>query len=108
MMVSRVVIMHMGDDYVGHILVGYTDDPQALFDGADECAPALPCLLGVEAGVDDDGMARTHYGPDEVIQGHRPVVSVPAQEVVSGCPLQVRVPDGENFVFDGHGVRLPD
>jgi hypothetical protein len=101
-MVSRMIVMHVRDDHVGYLRVRYAYGLESCIDGSHERAPALPGLLRVEAGVDDDRVARAHYGPDKVIQGHGPVVRVAAQEVVRGGTVQVRVPDGEYFVFDGH------
>ena len=101
-MVSRVVVVHVRDDHIGHLRVRDAYNAQAIVDGPYERAPALLCLLCVESGIDDDGMARAHDGPDKVIQGHGPVVRIAAQEVVSGGPFQVRVPDGEYCVFNGH------
>jgi hypothetical protein len=107
-MVSRMVVMHVRDDHVGHLRVRYAYHLETRIDGSNERAPALPGLLRVESCVDDDRVARAHYGPDKVIQGHGHVVRIPAKEVVGGSPFQVRVPDGEYFGVGAHWGRLPD
>ena len=101
-MISGVVVMHVSDDDIRHLLVRYSDRPQAFIHGTYQGAPALLRLLRVESGIDDYGVVRGHYRPDEVVQGHGSVVGIAAQEVVAGGTLEVRVADCENLVVDTH------
>jgi hypothetical protein len=100
-----VVIMHVSDDDIRHLLVRYSYRPQAFIHGTYQGASALLRLLRVESGIDDYGVVPGHYRPDEVVQGHGPVVGITAQEVVGGGALEVRVADSENLVVDAHGDR---
>jgi hypothetical protein len=102
-MISGVVVMHVRDDDIRHLRVRDPDRPQALIHRAYQGAPALLRLLRVESGVDDYGALRSHYRPDEVVQGHGSVVGIAAQEVVAGGTLEMRVADCENLVVDTHG-----
>ena len=95
--------MHVRDDDVRHLRVRYSYRPQAVIHWTYQGAPALLRLLRVESGIDDYGALWSHYRPDEVVQGHGPVVRVAAQEVEGGGALEVRVADSENFVVDAHG-----
>ena len=97
--------MHVSDDDIRHLLVRYSYHPQAFIHGTYQDASALLRLLRAESGIDDYGVVRGHYRPDEVVQGHGPVVGVAAQEVVRGGALEVRIADSENLVVDAHGDR---
>ena len=104
-MISGVVVMHVSDDDIRHLLVRYSYRPQAFIHGTYQGASALLRLLRAESGIDDYGAVRTHYGPDEVVQRHGSVMRVAAQEVVGGSALEMCVADSENLVVDAHGDR---
>jgi hypothetical protein len=106
--ISGVVVMHVSDDDIRHLLVLYAYRPQAFIHGTYQGASALLCLFRAESGIDDEAVLRANDGPDEIVQGHGPVVGIAAQEVMGGSALEVRVADSKYLVVDAQGIVLPD
>ena len=64
--------------------------------------PRRRAVVLVESGVDQDRALGVDDRPDVVVQGHRPVVLIAAEEIVPGGALEVGVADGEDFVGGDH------
>src|SRR5262249_54376389 len=58
-----------------------------------------------EAGVHDDLAAVAANEPNEIIQRHRPVVRIAADEVLRGTPVVMGVFEGVNLVLLLHAMR---
>ena len=81
---------------------GNANGAETVRDRADDRAAAAPCRLLVESGVDQDRALGIDDRPDVVVQGHRPVVLIAAEEIMPGGALEVGVADGEDFVGGDH------
>ena len=81
---------------------GNANGAETVGDRADDRAAAAPCRVLVESRVDQDRALGVDDGPNVIVQRHRPVVLVAAQEIVSGGTLEVGVADGEDFVGGDH------
>ena len=96
-----MVVVHVGDDHVGDLARIDPDGAQAVPGAAQKLALAPLGHLRVEAGVEDEGRVAAHDRPDEIVQRHRAVVRVAADEVLAGAPIVTCVADRVELV----GVR---
>ncbi len=101
-MISRMIVMHVRDHDMLDPVRGNANGAETVRDRADDRAAAAPCRVLIESGVDQDRALVVDDGPDVVVQRHRPVVLVAAQEIVPGGALEVGIADGEDFVGGDH------
>ncbi len=104
--IAGMVVVHVGDDYVLDLRRIDTEPCEAVGGRAQQFAPAQPCLLGAEAGIDYERAAAAAHRPDEIIERHRRIVRIATEEVLSGTAVVPRIADGVDFVERrfGHGL----
>ena len=107
--VADVIVVEVGEDHERDLLAVYARVPETLGGTAKVIPPAPGGHLGVEAGVDHDGVVFGHGCPDEVVHGHGNVVRIVAVEVLAASCLAGRVPDGVDLeVRSLERHRAPD
>src|SRR3712207_4892810 len=105
--VADVVVVEVGEDHERNPPAVHPQLPEALGGTAKVLTPAPGGHLGVETGVDHDGVLVGDGDPDEVVHGHRNVVRILAVEVLAAARLAGRVPDGvylEKRPLELHGA----
>ena len=95
--VPRVVVVHVSDDHILHGAGIDAEGCQAVRHGLHDLPAALAGGLRAEPGVDQDRPAAALDHPHVVVERHRHVVLVAADEVVPRAPVEVRVADGRDF-----------
>ena len=96
--IADMVVMQVRDDDVLHLRRVDAEQLQAARGTAQMLATALGGHGGGEAGVDDDLAALAADQPDEVVERHRPVVRITADEVFRRAPIVMRVLERVNLV----------
>src|SRR5260370_11596127 len=96
--IAGVVVMHVRDDHVGHLRRVDADRPQALGRRPQRLAPAPARALRIEAGIDHIGLSGADDRPDVIVERHRAVVRVAADEIRAREPLVPAIADRENLV----------
>jgi hypothetical protein len=99
--VADVVVMQMGDHDIGDFFCLRPQHSQPLCRTPDVLAAALRRHRRGKAGVDHDLAARAADQPHEIVERHRAVVRVAADEVLGGAPRVVRVLDRVDLVLGG-------
>ncbi len=102
--VSRVIVVHVRDDDILHVLHLHTDGGEPLGDGAQERSPAPRRGGGIKAGVDDDGALVSLDHPHVVVQRHGLRMIIAAQKIQITAPLQMAVADSVDAM--AHVCRL--
>jgi hypothetical protein len=104
--VSAMVVVHVGDDDVLDLLGLDADRLQPHGGGAQVLALALGAHLRGEAGVEDEAAILALDRPDEIVERHRHVVLVAADEILRRMAEEMRVFDGVDFIDRqlGHAV----
>jgi hypothetical protein len=96
--VADVIVMEMGDD---DILYGFRfrpEKPQARGWTANVITAALRRNRRRKAGVDDHLAAAAADQPDEIVERHRAVVRITADEVLRPAPRVMRILDRVDLV----------
>jgi hypothetical protein len=90
--------MHVGDDHVPNLGGIDADRPQAVGRSPERLPTALARAFRVEPGVDHVGLAGADDCPDVIVERHRPVVRVAADEIRTGEPIVPAVADRIDLV----------
>lgn len=94
-----MVVMHVSDNDVLDRVRVDTDALEALAGRSQELAPAPRAHRLIEAGIDNERSAIPSNDPDKVVERHRPIMRVAAEEVfLTRCRRVVRIADSVNFV----------
>src|SRR5260370_14885732 len=96
--IAGVVVMHVRDDHVGPLRGADADRRQALGRRRQRRAPAPARALRIEAVIDHIGLSGADDRPDVIVERHRAVVRVAADEIRAREPLVPAVADRENLV----------
>ena len=105
--VARMVIVHVRDHDILHVLRLHPDGGKARGDRAQQRAAALRSSGRRKAGVDHEG---TFGGPDDpyvVIQRHGLRVVIAAQEIQVAEPIEVAVADGVDAIRHAEARKPP-
>ena len=81
MMIPRVVVMHVSDDDIRHLRVRYADRPQAFVHRTYQGRPRCFACSASNPVSTTMVLLRSHDRPDEVVQGHGPVVESPPRKL---------------------------
>ncbi len=110
--VADVVVVQVRDHHVLHLRRVHAEQPQPLGRAAQVVPRALERHGFREAGVHHHFAAFAADQPHEVVERHRPVVRIAADEILRRAPRMVRVLDGVDLVgahdsFTRANLRLP-
>ena len=102
--IAGVVIVQVGDDHVANRAGGHAEIRQRVDRIERELARARLCLLGIEAGVDQDVAAGASDQPDEIIQVlRRSLVRIGDQKIqMGGARRHRRIAQRVDFVGISH------
>jgi hypothetical protein len=96
---ADVVIMHVGQDHVGHGIAIDADQCQRLGRAAQMPPPPRRRDFGSKSGVDDEAVLRSNRHPDEIVHRHRAIVRIAADEVVGAPRITLGIADRVELVF---------
>ena len=85
--IADMVVVHVRHDHVVDLRRVDAEQLQAVAGRAQIFALALPRLLGGEAQVHDPGLACADHRPDEIVERHRHLVRIAAQEILARHPV---------------------
>src|SRR5262249_45685203 len=106
-MIPAVVVVHVRDDDIADVPRFDTDHGQTLARATQHLATSFLADGSIEASVDDVGLVRPDDRPDEVVDRHRPVMRIAAEEVFgSHAFVMLGVPHGIDFIRHERGHRL--
>ena len=106
--VAGMVVMHVADHDVLHLRRDRRRSPASPSrGGGQELAPALLRHRLVEPGVEDQGAALADDRPDEIIERHRHVVRVAAEEILARHAIVVRIAHGVDLDKCRRSSRAP-
>src|SRR6516225_4602488 len=89
--VAGVIVVHVSDQDVFYLGWIDADRRQSFARRPEEFAPAACAGGPIEAGIDDDGAAIGNHGPHKIVERHRAIVRIAADEILTRAPVVMRI-----------------
>ena len=104
--IADMIVVQVGQDDVGDLAGVEANQFQRFNRAAQIVALSLGGDFGGEAGIDDIAAIRSNGGPDIIIERHRAIVRIAADEIVRSLRRPRRVADGVDFVIRKSDMAL--